>query len=57
MNTTDYQLETLRARFAARGYQPLNRRRVTPEQWIGYGLLTAMGVIPAIAAILIKTIS
>ncbi len=54
MNTTDYQLETLRARFAARGYQPLNRRRVTPEQWIGYGLLTAMGVIPAIAALIIK---
>ena len=51
MNTTeDYQLETLRARFAARGYQSLNRHRsVTPSQWIGFGLLAAAATVFAAA--------
>ena len=52
MNTTDYQLETLRRRFAERGYQPLNRRRITMDHYVGYGLLAVAIVVPAIAAII-----
>lgn len=36
--TTDYQLESLRARFAARGYEPLNHHRLHPARWVGYGI-------------------
>lgn len=46
MITEDYQLHTLRARFAQRGYRPLNkrRRRTTPHpipihHWIGLCLI------------------
>ena len=51
--TTDYHLATLRARFAARGYQPLNRRRLTMDHYIGFGLLATALLVPAIAAAII----
>lgn len=47
MNTTDYQLETLRARFAARGYQPLNERRIHPSRWVLLGMLIGLAVLAA----------
>ena len=45
MNLTEYQLETLRARFAARGYQPLNHRRSRFVPWFATGM--AIGSIAA----------
>lgn len=54
MNTTDdYQLDHLRARFAARGYQPLNHKRITMDHYVGYGLLATALIVPAIAAVMI----
>ena len=42
----DYQIETLRARFAARGYAPLNRRRPSRfVPWFATGM--AIGLLAA----------
>jgi hypothetical protein len=46
--TEDYQIATLRARFAARGYMPLNHHR--RDALVGYGLLAVALLVPAIAA-------
>jgi hypothetical protein len=51
MKNTNYQLESLRARFAARGYTPLNRKRLTMDHYVGYGLLAIALVVPAIVAL------
>lgn len=48
--TEDYQLATLRARFAARGYQPLNRRRIAREDLALWGFVSLACIVPAIAA-------
>lgn len=50
MSAQDIQneIELLRRTAARRG--PLNRRRVTADQWVGYGLLAIALVVPAIAA-------
>lgn len=45
MKTTDYQIESLRARFAERGYEPLNRRRSRFVPWFATGM--AIGSIAA----------
>lgn len=49
--TEDYQIASLRARFARRGYEPLNHRR--RDAMVGYGLLSLALLVPAIAAAMI----
>jgi hypothetical protein len=42
------EIDLLRAIYAQQGSQ--NHRRITPDDWIGYGLLTIALAVPAIAA-------
>lgn len=47
MNSETYQLATLRARFAARGYAPLNTRRTCPSRWLLIAALITIAIIAA----------
>jgi hypothetical protein len=59
MLTEDYQLHTIRRRFAERGYQPLNQRReqdATPiHHWIGIALIILAALV-IITPIIVLTV-